>query len=69
MSLSFFRDSMVLLCMPCLFLLRAVYNALAVLITLSVCVTVGFVRYLCLKKTVSDILLVLVPFTCIMWDR
>ena len=69
MSLSFFRDSMVLLCIPCFFLLRASHNALAALTTLSACVTVGFVRYLCLKKTVSDILSALVPFTCIMWDQ
>ena len=46
MSLSFFRCSMVLLCIPCFFLLRALHNPIAALTTLSACVAVGFVRYL-----------------------
>ena len=45
---------MVDLLMPRIFFPGAECNALAATITLSAWDTVGFVRYLCLKKTVSD---------------
>ena len=44
MLLNCFRDSIVLFCIPCFFLLRASHSALAASTTLSTYVTVEFVR-------------------------
>ena len=52
----------VVLFIPCFFLARALYSSLAALTTLSAWLMVGFVRYLCLKNTVSEILSELVDF-------
>ena len=55
--------------MPRFVLPIAEYNALAAAITLSAWDTVGFVRYLCLKKTVSDTRSDHVLFTWTMRER
>ena len=67
-SLSFLRKSMMLLCIHYVFLLGESHSALSASTTLTACVTAGFVRYLCLKKNVSDILSALMSLTCIMWQ-
>ena len=46
---------------------KAAYSALAADITLSAWDTDGFVRYLCLKKSVSDTLSDCVLLTWMMW--
>ena len=68
MLLRFLNVSIVPMLVPCFCLLGALHSALAASTTVSTWVTVGFVRYLCLKKTVSENLSVVVPLTCIMWD-
>ena len=67
--LRLWRAYMVGLLLPFFLFTEAACSALAAAITLSAWDTDGFVRYLCLKKIVSDTLSACALLTWMMWAR